>query len=278
MSEIMASQSAESPAAKWQAISRHERRVLGVLVEKAKTTPDSYPLTLNSLRNGCNQKSNRFPQMDLDEGHVDGALEELRKVNAVTFIQGDSRTEKYRHLAYEWLGVDKTELAVMAELLLRGAQTVGELRGRAARMEPIKGMTELRPVLESLVAKGLLIYVTPPGRGAIVTHNLYEPQELEKVLRENGGGTTPQAAVPTQGAAREIEAISHGHAPGGVAESSRDTSPEESAAHQAVGSTTAGSVDGFDLRAEFTALRTEFQEQLAELRSEIEDLRQKLGG
>ena len=70
-------------------------------------------------------------------------------------IQGSGRVDKYRHLAYDWLGVDKVELAVMAELLLRGAQTVGELRGRAARMEPIKDLAELRPVLDALQAKGL---------------------------------------------------------------------------------------------------------------------------
>lgn len=171
---------------KWTQLESLERRVLGVLIEKAKTTPDVYPLTLKGLVSGSNQKSNRFPQMEVDEDRIADALEELRKVGAVAIIQGDGRVEKYRHLAYEWLGVDKVEMAVMAELLLRGAQTIGELRGRAARMEPIKGLDELGPVLQSLQAKQLIVYLTPPGRGAVITHNLYQPREMEKVRREHG--------------------------------------------------------------------------------------------
>ena len=171
---------------RWQILDRVERRVVGVLVEKAKTTPDNYPLTLNSLLNGANQKSNRFPQMQLDEEHVFDALERLRKYGAVAEVQGDSRAAKFRHLAYDWLGVDKHELAVMAELLLRGAQTLGELRGRAARMEKIPGISDLRPIVDSLYAKQLIVYLTPPGRGCIVTHALYQEQELEKLRAEHG--------------------------------------------------------------------------------------------
>ena len=97
---------------------------------------------------------------------------------------------RYRHFAYEWLGVNKVELAVMAELLLRGSQTEGELRGRAARMEPIADVAALRPVLDSLTAKRLVVSLTPQGRGHVVTHNLYEPQEMEKqrTLHQDGGG------------------------------------------------------------------------------------------
>ena len=127
-----------------------------MLVEKAKTTPDNYPLSLNALVNGANQKSNRSPQMQLDEEQVAEAIDRLRMVGAVSIIQGDGRVEKYRHLLYEWLGVDKVELAVMAELLLRGEQTLGELRGRAARMEPIKGVSELQPIVDGLREKGLI--------------------------------------------------------------------------------------------------------------------------
>ena len=94
-----------------------QRRVLGVLVEKAKTTPDAYPLSLNALRTGSNQKSNRFPQMDLDEQRVESAIDSLRGLGALTVVQGDSRVERYRHRLYEWLGVEKAELAVLAELL-----------------------------------------------------------------------------------------------------------------------------------------------------------------
>ena len=183
----------ERPA--WSPLSATDRRVLGVLIEKAKTTPDAYPLSLNALKNGCNQKSNRFPQTELDEADVEDAMERLRLAGAAAVIQGGHRVDKYRHLAYDWLGVDKFEIAVMAELLLRGAQTLGELRGRAARMEPIAGLPELRPVLEGLLKKNLIVYLTPAGRGAIVTHNLYSEREMEKQVAEHGGGVRPPSPV-----------------------------------------------------------------------------------
>ena len=194
---------------KWQILDRNDRRVAGVLIEKAKTTPDNYPLTLNSLLNGANQKSNRFPQMQLDEEHVYDALERLRKLGAVAEVQGDGRVPKFRHLMYDWLGVDKFELAVMAELLLRGAQTLGELRGRAARMEKIPGITELRPVIDSLRSKGLLIYLTPPGRGCVVTHALYQEQELAKLRTEHSNSNVnvdvpENSSAPTPRVAPEI--------------------------------------------------------------------------
>lgn len=169
---------------RWRPIGAIERRVLGVLVEKAKTTPENYPLSLNALRSGCNQKSNRAPQMQLEESQIEEALDALRQAGAALLVQGDSRVDRYRHLAYDWLGVDKVELAVMAELLLRGQQTVGELRGRAARMEPIKDQGELQPILSSLESKRLIVYLTPPGRGSVVTHALYVDREMEKLRRE----------------------------------------------------------------------------------------------
>src|SRR5689334_13245354 len=109
---------AASPA-KWQQLNSRQRRVLGVLVEKAKTVPDSYPMTLNAVMNGSNQKNNREPHMELREEEVQQALEELRAMGAVSEVQGSGRVAKYKHHAYEWLGVDKLEIAVMTELLLR---------------------------------------------------------------------------------------------------------------------------------------------------------------
>ena len=98
-------------------------------------------------------------------------------MGVVVEIQGDGRTYKYRHKAYEWLGVEKTELAIMTELLLRGEQTVGELRARAARMEPIDGLGELMPILNGLIKRNLVVSLTPEGRGQIVTHGLYLDHE-----------------------------------------------------------------------------------------------------
>ena len=107
---------------RWQALSLRQRRVFGVLVEKAKTTPDAYPMTLNGIVSGCNQKNNREPQTNFSSDDVEQVLEELRSLGAVTEVQGSGRVAKYRHHAYEWLGVEKTELAVMTELLLRGSR------------------------------------------------------------------------------------------------------------------------------------------------------------
>ncbi len=175
-------------AARWQALPAIDRRVAGVLVEKAKTVPDAYPMSLNAIRTATNQKSNRYPVMELEVEDIEESLERLRELGAAAEIQGGGRVSRYRHYMYEWLGVDKVELAVMAELLLRGPQTVGELRGRAARMEPIADVAALRPILQSLISKNLVLSLTPEGRGQIVTHNLYKPRELEKIRAEHSGG------------------------------------------------------------------------------------------
>ena len=137
---------------------------LGVLVEKAKTTPENYPLSLNCAQERLqSEEQPRAADAASKKTRSMRRSRTLRPLGAVSEIQGSGRVNKFRHLAYEWLGVEKVEMAVMAELLLRGAQTVGELRGRAARMEPIKDLADLRPVLDSLVAKGL-VHVPHAGR------------------------------------------------------------------------------------------------------------------
>jgi uncharacterized protein YceH (UPF0502 family) len=262
MGENQTSEAESGP--KWQVLERVDRRVVGVLVEKAKTTPESYPLSLNALVNGCNQKSNRFPQMQLDEGHVDEALERLRALGASAEIQGDGRVDKYRHLMYDWLGVDKFELAVMTELLLRGAQTLGELRGRAARMEPIKGVSELRPIVESLRQKGLLILLTPPGRGCAVTHNLYQPQELEKVRGEFGNVEVGEGESLGS-------AVAEATTPRVVRESRSVAEPTSSGEVESL------RVELQELKAEFAEYRANADTKLEELRSDLDELNRQLG-
>jgi uncharacterized protein YceH (UPF0502 family) len=175
---------AETSKPRWQPVPAIERRILGVLVEKAKTVPESYPMTLAGICTACNQKNNRFPLMQLEQDQLDAPLERLRNLGAIALVQGSGRVEKFRHYLSDWLGVDKLELAVMTELLLRGAQTEGELRQRASRMEQILDLTTLRNVLHSLTAKNLVISLTSAGRGHVVTHNLYEPREMEKLRRD----------------------------------------------------------------------------------------------
>jgi uncharacterized protein YceH (UPF0502 family) len=239
---------------RWRPLGNIERRVLGVLIEKAKTTPENYPLSLNALRTGCNQKSNRAPLMQLEEDQVAEALEGLRQAGAVAEIQGGARIDKYRHLAYEWLGVDKVELAVMAELLLRGSQTVGDLRGRAARMEPIKDLAQLQPILDSLLAKRLLIRLTPAGRGSLVTHALYLDQEMEKVRREASDisiDNPPPSSSP---------------APGGWGRASARPQNDTTLADELR-----------QLRDELAALRAEYESTSGQLRRDVDELNRQLG-
>lgn len=167
----------------WVPLSARERRVLGVLVEKAKTTPEYYPLTVAAIVTGCNQKSNRDPVTNYDADDVEDVLQDLRHKGAAVMVEAGGRVVRWKHTLYDWLKVSKVELAVMAELMLRGPQTEGDLRSRASRMEPFADLGALQSVLEALATRGLVIYLSPPGqkRGVVVTHGLYPPQELEKV-------------------------------------------------------------------------------------------------
>lgn len=128
-----------------------ESRVLGSLVEKAMTTPSQYPLTLNALVGACSQKSNRDPALDYDEDRVLDAVDGLRRKGLVreAMLSG-SRVTKYRHVAREALEVATPELTLLTELLLRGPQTVGELRSRAARMHAFESTEAVEASLKSL--------------------------------------------------------------------------------------------------------------------------------
>jgi hypothetical protein len=180
MTSEVPSPAAEAPPS-WPVLTLHERRVLGVMVEKAKTTPDVYPLSVNALVTGCNQKSNRDPVLDLSDVDVDDTLAGLQKRAWAIKITG-GRVTRWRHALYEAWRVDKVELAVLAELLLRGPQTEGELRSRASRMEPIDDLDTLRAVLKRLAERRLVVYLTPEGRrGTMVTHGFHAPEELDRL-------------------------------------------------------------------------------------------------
>jgi uncharacterized protein YceH (UPF0502 family) len=236
-----------------------------VLVEKAKTTPDQYPLSLNGLTNGCNQKSNRSPQMSLEESQIENALVRLRTIGAAGEVQGSGRVPKFRHHMKEWLGVDGPELAVMTELLLRGDQTIGELRGRANRMtnDEIKDVAALRPVLQALFERKLIIALTPAGRGQVVSHNLYQPDELARLCEQHGTrgevalGAGDQEDEPAASATASVP-IREAGATGGLSTSG--------AARTSVTASSSSDVAG--LRRELAELR----EEVARLKKEIEDL------
>ncbi len=186
------------PACNIPQLNSTQRRILGVLVEKAKTTPESYPLTLNALTTGCNQKSNRSPKMNLDSDDVLLELDTMCRSGAVTEVHGDGRVPKYRHRMYELLEIEPVEAAVMTELLLRGPQTLGELRARSARMGEVPDMGALQSILKPLIERRLVVELTPAGRGQVVTHGLYLDREWDKVRQSVAqGGARAAAAVDT---------------------------------------------------------------------------------
>ena len=129
--------------------------MLGCLVEKRWTTPDQYPLSLNALRLACNQSTNRDPVTDYDEPTVRAAAQRLSRYGLARLASGHgSRAVKYRHLAEEALSLGREELAVLAVLLLRGAQTPGELKARSERMARLEHLAETETVLATLVERG----------------------------------------------------------------------------------------------------------------------------
>ncbi|MFL5340054.1 MAG: YceH family protein [Gemmataceae bacterium] len=183
------------PVSAWPTFSLNERRVLGVLVEKQKTT-DTYPLTVNSVVTGANQKSNREPLMNLADHQVEDALEDLKKKGLVMQVVS-GRVDKWRHLLYEAWKVSSVELAALAELLLRGPQTEGELRGRASRMDEIADVDALRAVLKPLVERKLVVYLTPEGRrGTVVTHGFHDPRELERLKSHHANAALDVEPLP----------------------------------------------------------------------------------
>ena len=184
------------PAGPWPVLDANARRVLGVLVEKAKTTPDAYPLTINALVTGCNQKSNRDPIMELDEADVEDTLRSL-KMNAIVVKVFGGRSERWRHLFYETRNVDKLELAILGELLLRGPQSEGDLRGRANRMESFEDLEILRSRIRPLVERNLVVYLTPEDRrGAMLTHGFHDPAELRRLKAHAASAPASVAPAP----------------------------------------------------------------------------------
>lgn len=146
-------------------LSEIEIRVLGSLIEKELATPEYYPLTLNALTNACNQKSNRDPVMSLEDADVVRALDSLRlKQLALQSAEG-GRVPKYRHTLVEKLRLSPAELAVICELLIRGPQTLGELRGRAERMHSFADLAVVETVLDDLAERRLVTRLPrQPGR------------------------------------------------------------------------------------------------------------------
>ena len=139
-------------------LSAPEIRVLGCLLEKQRTTPDAYPLSLNALRLACNQATNRDPVTEYDEAVIRDALHRLSRRRWARLASGaGSRAPKYRHLLDEALGLPEDELAVLCVLMLRGPQTPGELKQRTERLYPLADLSAVGDALERLIARELAV-------------------------------------------------------------------------------------------------------------------------
>jgi uncharacterized protein YceH (UPF0502 family) len=173
-----------------------EVRVLGALLEKDLTTPEYYPLTVNALQNACNQKSSREPVTAFDEATVSEALDTLRHRGLATKVSGAGhRVEKYGHRLGEAMNLGRRELALLCVLMLRGPQTIGELRGRTERMHEFSDMDEVERVLETLSSREPAL-VAPAARGRWV-HLWHEPTESPE----------PAAAVASPGLTQRVESL-----------------------------------------------------------------------
>lgn len=179
-----------------------EVRVLGALIEKEATTPEYYPLSLNSLVNACNQKSNREPVVDFDEDTVQDALDRLREKMLVLKVTGSGRVDKYAQRISETLNFGRRELALLCILLLRGPQTLAELKDRSERLFSFADLSEAESVLDKLIQRpdGSLVKKLPrqPGqKEARYTHLL----SGEPVVT----GTEPTGTPPAPGKVAQLE-------------------------------------------------------------------------
>jgi uncharacterized protein len=168
-------------------IARGPRRVLGVLLEKAFTTPDVYPLTVKACTSGCNQKNNRDPVTNYSEEQVREILDELREAGVAAVVHTDGgRAERFRHYMRKRYPFSEVQLAIVTELLLRGRQQPGELRTRASRMVPIDSQEILKAALVELQEQG---YVQASGplerRGVEVDHTFYLDGENQTLAPGN---------------------------------------------------------------------------------------------
>ena len=165
-----------------------EIRVLGCLIEKQRTTPDAYPLSLNSLRLACNQSTNRDPVVAYEEREIKAALDRMSNRGWTRFASGaSSRALKYRHLLDEALGLSGEELAVLAVLMLRGPQTLGELKQRTERLHRFDSLAEVAQTLDGLAARELAMRLQRrPG----------QKEERYAHLLGEGGGEPPAEADP----------------------------------------------------------------------------------
>lgn len=191
-----------------------EVRVLGSLIEKQITTPEYYPLTLNSLTAACNQKNNRNPVTSLTEAEVERALDSLRDKNlAYVFHGSTSRVPKFKHVAPEVLQLNPVELAAMCVLMLTGAQTVGEIRTRGSRLYDFSGLEEVDETLRLLGARDSDPLVTklprqPGQKESRFAHLLCGAPAVETIVESSAAMRTERRASDAERIAKLEEQVS----------------------------------------------------------------------
>jgi len=242
-----------------------EIRVVACLVEKQRTTPDVYPLSLNALRLACNQSTNRDPVVDYDETTVSEALRRTALRGWTRLASGaGSRARKYRHLLGEALDVDSGELAVLAVLMLRGAQTPGELKGRTERLEGFADLAAVQEVLERLIDRGFAI--RHPRRAG------QKEDRYEQVL----GGDDAIDLVPDPRLGANVEpADARSSFPADPGERSSLPANTEGRDDRAPGG--AGKDDRMPSVADEAARLDRLEAELLDLKGEIARLREALG-
>lgn len=242
-------------------LSRKQRRVLGVLLEKAFTVPDQYPMTLKAATTGCNQKNNRDPVSSYDEDDVQETLSQLQERGLVGCLHTESgRTERYRHYMRHKTKLNEQQLAIMTELMLRGKQQVGELRTRASRMVAIDSQDDLRRELQALMAIGLVRANGPlERRGIEVDHDLYPHGENHEPLAEyNADESDAAPARTTAGSSAPLRRI-----------------PDD-ISHSGGGNDRIEKLESTvrELREELGSIRADFRL----LQDQFEEIRRQLGG
>ncbi|WP_158276643.1 DUF480 domain-containing protein [Paraconexibacter algicola] len=233
-----------------------ELRVLGCLIEKQRTTPDQYPLSLNALRLACNQSTNRDPVVDYDEHTVREAAQRLgRRRWSRLASSSSSRTAKYRHLLDEALGIGQDELALLGVLLLRGPQTPGELKARSERLHRFADLDELLFTLQKLI-----------GRGHVAKLERRPGQKEERYVQllggeeEAGADTTSVAGAPAPVTTPGAAVVSDAPTPAPTPVPTAAPAPADDARVAA-------------LEAQVARL----QDDLAAVRGELRALREELG-
>ena len=268
-----------------------EIRVLGCLIEKQRTTPDAYPLTLNALRLACNQSTNRDPVVDYDESTIRGALERLGRRRWTTLASwSNRRAMKYRHTLDSALGLSDPELAVLCVLMLRGPQTPGELKQRTERLHAFAGLEEVENTVRGLIERELAAGVPRrpgqrEGRYAQLLGGADEDVDTDAVAarpasrRAAAGPATPEpAARPGPGAPEPAArpgpapAAATATMPGGATPTPAPTAaPEPAAAEAAAPTAPAASAARLERRV------ARLEDDLASLRADLRSLREELG-